>query len=294
MKQWLTTLSLIFLLLVSSYSHAFKLSLPENESAYVYVYQGYKRNLAILLLHGRGSHPNEGVFFKYIQHLSHAGYSVYAPTMPWIKGKYQGNLNTAIETIAKVVKRIHKKNRYIVLVAEDLAASTALLYVSSASAQPIVGLVTITPTRTQLLNPSQQAIYTHELSKARRLIEQGKAKQKIPFKMIIHGKQQTIPATAQFYSAFYGPEFPALSLALPYIQIPVLWISDQANRSQTLYDKIPHHLTTQYLAIQKQGPLLMHTVEPVLNFLLNFTYLNRLNNNTDPFYNNNRNFGIGF
>lgn len=211
-------------------------------------------NIGIVLLHGKGGSPG-----GYVQNLAIAmqnkGYLVATPTMPWSQQRiYDATYEESMLEIDQEIDALRKKGATTIVVAgQSLGANAALGFgASRSSAQGIIAMSAAhSPESSGFSNR-----FRSDVERARRLIAEGKGKDKQTFPDINQGKSSEVTATAESYLSWFDPDGAAVmpkSVALFKKPIPLLFVTGNGDRlapsKDSIFDKAPPHPKSKFVVV---------------------------------------------
>lgn len=208
------------------------------------------KNIAFIILHGKKNGRHHSGNVSVASELSSAGYTVYAPEMPY--SDYSGTLNDSFKLIDNLVKKAATGNKKVILVGHSMGSAIVFLYCAAYTCAPEVsGVVMGAPGHMLQLSHFIQEGTALAVQRARKLVKQGKGKIKGDFPNVNQGEKYFITTTPDIYLSYFDPAiFPNPATHLDTIKVPVLWI-DGINDSMAArmgYENIFNRLNkyTQY------------------------------------------------
>lgn len=231
-------------------SKSIKVSTP-GYTASVDVYESSdpkktKNEIAFILLHpkggrGRGHSGVTGL----ASDLSQAGYTVYAPEMPW--SPYTATLTEAFQFIDRIVNSAAKKHKKVFISGHSIGAAVAYLYCSAYknTSKHVKGVILNAPGHLLQVSMRIQEATAVDVQRARKLVRQGKGDVKSNFRDFNQGSRFSISTTPRIYLSYFDPQqFPNPTENFDTFKVPVLWIDGKYDRAaarmgfENLYNSI--------------------------------------------------------
>lgn len=229
---------LIFLLTAcGTTSKSIKLSTPSHSSS-VDVYEPTdakkaKPDIAFIVLHPKGGNGNSHSGVTSLgSSLSEAGYTVYAPDMPW--APYTATLTEAFQIIDKLVATAAKQHKKVFITGHSIGAAVAYLYCSAYenTHKNVAGVVLTAPGHLLQVSNRIQEATARDVQRARKLVKQGRGDEKNSFSDYNQGSKTSISTTARIYLSWFDPrEFPNPTTNLDTLKVPILWIDGDADKA---------------------------------------------------------------
>lgn len=219
-------------------------------------------DVGIVLMHGKWTGPP----FPPIQGLAKAlkakGFNVITPVMPWGQKRiYDVDYPTALSEIETSVEVLRKKGaKRIIVAGQSFGANASIAY--AASGREIDGVMAIAPGHA----PDLQN-FSASVTKARKMIADGKAEEIASFVDNNQGKDKTINTTAKIYLSYFDPKgmgvMPKSAAAIPK-PVPFLWVVGKddlmySKGKDYVFNKVPKHPRNKYLVVNAD-----HSTTPVV------------------------------
>lgn len=221
-------------------------------SAYVHEAKGQEREVAVVMLHGKGSKPGASHYSKFYKDLRKAGYTIIAPRMPY--SRFDADYDQAIAVIDAAIEEAVKRGKRVVVAGHSMGATISLHYGANSRREEVIGIMPIALGHSPELSGKIMSVTGESVMEARRMAAAGKGAKKKSFKDLNGGRVSTIRTSADIYLSYYDPQvFPKLASMLPRIAVPVFWVSGSDDRLTSVYDAernfstIPANPKSRYL-----------------------------------------------
>ena len=213
-------------------SKSIKISTPEYSSN-IDVYSAsdtkkQNKKLAFINLHPKGGNGRQhsGVVDTALA-LSDAGYTAYVPDMPYYG--YSGTLTDAFKLIDKLAEQASKDGKQVIITGHSMGAAVAFLYASAYKPhKSVIGVVLMAPGHMLQLSSRIQDATALDVQRARKLVKNGKDKERGSFYDFNQGSKFLITTTPMVYLSYFDPrEFPNPATHLDALKVPMLWIDGE-------------------------------------------------------------------
>ena len=210
--------------------------------------------VGVVLLHGKGGSPT-GYVSELAAGLKSKGYLVSAPTLPWAKERiYDASFEASLGEIDREVAALREKGAKVVAVAgHSIGANVALGYAASRSG--VGGVIAIAAAH----SPESAAFGRRlgaDVARARRLVADGKGKEKQRFSELNQGNLMQVTATAEVYLSWVDPDGPAVmprSAASFKAPTPLLVVNGSGDRTgggqDYFFDRAPPHPKSRFVVV---------------------------------------------
>ena len=192
-----------------------------------------KPDIAFIVLHPKGGRGNSHSGVTSLgSALSEAGYTVYAPNMPWTP--YTATLTEAFQFIDRLVASAAKKHKKVFITGHSIGAAVAYLYCSAYENTPknVAGVVLTAPGHFLQVSQRIQDATALTVQRARKLVKQGRGDVKDNFTDFNQGSKTSISTTARIYLSWFDPrEFPNPTENFDTFKVPVLWIDGKYDKA---------------------------------------------------------------
>lgn len=230
---------ILFTLMIVTVSCAVKTTTikfkSKNFENYVDVYtpsdsKNINTSVAFIILHGKRNGRQHSGNAYVASSLSNAGYSVYAPEMPY--NNYQATLTSSFEHIDQLVKLAAQGNKKIILIGHSMGSAVAFLYCAAYSCAPdVIGIILQAPGHMLQLSQKIQEASALDVQRARKLLKQGTGNSMETFADFNQGQKYYIDTTPEIYLSYFDPGiFPNPATHLDTMKVPVLWIDGKLDK----------------------------------------------------------------
>ncbi|MBN2034658.1 MAG: alpha/beta hydrolase [Deltaproteobacteria bacterium] len=233
-------------------------------------------DVGIVLMHGKWGGPPAPPIQFLATALRTKGFKVITPVMPWgLKRMYDADYPTALSEIETAVENLRKQGaKRIIVAGQSFGANASIAY--AASGREVDGVMAIAPGHM----PDQQN-FGASVSKARKMIKQGKGEEIASFIDNNQGQDKNINTTAKIYLSFFDPNglgvMPKNAAAIPK-PVPFLWVvgtDDQIYRrgEDYVFNKVPKHPRNAYLVVDANHSTTPKVAAPqILEWIMSLNY----------------------
>lgn len=200
----------------------------------IYMAKGKEKNIAVITLHGKLGSPDAPYMEELYDGLNKRGYTILALTMPWFKNKREGTFEQAIELINEAVNKSGKQR--VVVLGHSIGGMTVLRYSARNPVNQVIGIIAVAPGHDPHIAGKLRKITADSVKKAKKMLADGKGKDKARFVDLQSGNKYWIKATAEHYVSFYDPDsLPHRELVMPKIKLPVLLLAGTGDKLSQIY-----------------------------------------------------------
>lgn len=180
-------------------------------------------DIGVVLMHGKwGTSLSQSPIGKLKAKLEEKGFIVLAPEMPWSRDRYlEKSYEDSMTEIDTAVAELKAKGATrIVVGGQSMGANAALGY--GARRDGLAGIMAIAPGHAPEEWGSK---FGGDISKARRIISDGKGAEMSTFSDVNQGESKQIKASAEAYLSWFDPAGPAvMPTNAQVLRAPLLWI----------------------------------------------------------------------
>ena len=237
------------------------------------------KKATILALHGKRHGRRHDGNVDMAQRLSKAGYTVYAPEMPWGEA-YTAPLSDAFLFLDRLVELAAQKGHRVFITGHSQGAPVALAYASLyKTPDSVKGVVLLAPGH--LIHESMLLMEAtaSSVQKARRLVAQGTKHEKHDFRDLNQGSSFGITTTPEIYLSYFDPKlFPSHIDGLQKLKVPILWIdgendilSRNMNYAYLYKNYTKRHALNRYVVVPGgHVGMWFNTSDPIIDWLSGF------------------------
>lgn len=211
----------------------------------------------VLVLHGKHGDPG-GFVASFVDGLRQAGFVAQAMEQAWSRRRgYDVGYLEALDEIGRQLDGLKARGaQRLVLAGHSMGAGAALAYAARNTSGPALSaLVCLAPGHTPDVG-RQHDVIVEEVARARELVAQGRAGERVQFRDLNVGRQVDTWLSAGVFLSYFDPEGPAvmpLNAGLARAPLPVLWIvgsRDTVTRPPAYaFDRLPKHPASRYQAL---------------------------------------------
>ena len=207
----------------------------------------------IILMHGKAGSPEH--LRNLAADLTHAGYLVVTPEMPWSKARgYDETLQEAHGDIGNLIAGLKKQGAArIVIAGHSMGANMAMGY--AATHGDVAAVMAIGPGQTVESENFRKAL-GESVARARTMIAEGKGATRVTFADLHLAKIVTAETTAPIYLSYFDPEGLAnMPEMAKRIGVPLLWVVGTLDKNMLdrgrayAFDHVPANPLNRYAEV---------------------------------------------
>lgn len=233
-------------------------------------------DIGIVLMHGKGSGPRFPGLTVVADAMAGKGYQVASILMPWSRNRqYDKDYTEALAQIDDTVAGLKVKGvKHIFIAGHSFGANASLAYASRRDG--VTGIMLLAPGHSP---DTQASFFSASVSKAKSMIDEGKAEELADFYDSNQGKTSTIKTKARVYFSYFDPNgLGAMSLTAAKVRpgtavLLIIGNSDPwAGRARSvIFDKTPADARSRYVEIVSNHlDTPRDGIEPLLSWLKTF------------------------